>query len=107
MTKDEEMAFKWLISGEVGMSSKAMLAAALGIEQKNKRHPLDPYDFKRCLNMVDSVPFVKKYFYRVAYMSHVWANIIYNWDELEKLYSEESNTGSCPKMYARMKELGC
>jgi hypothetical protein len=37
----------------------------------------------------------------------VWKNIIDNWSELTRLYLEELPTGRAPKLYERMKALGC
>lgn len=43
----------------------------------------------------------------VALLSPVWREIMISWDSLVALYLEELPTGRCPKLYARMKELGC
>ncbi|MCK4666825.1 hypothetical protein KAU33_08750 [Candidatus Dependentiae bacterium] len=40
-------------------------------------------------------------------ISPLWNQIVFHWDELERLYYEEYKGGSCPKLYDRMRELGC
>jgi len=45
---------KWLATGRVGESSKAMAFCMIGVKG-GKSHPLDPADFNRCLLMLESL----------------------------------------------------
>jgi hypothetical protein len=40
-------------------------------------------------------------------ISEVWSKLVDNWGEFEFLYYEECGTGRCPKLFDRMKEIGC
>lgn len=69
-------------------------------------HPRDPSDFRRCMGLLEAVPDMRKHLSAMAKVSAVWAALVARWDELERLYAEESPSGRCPKMYALMRELG-
>lgn len=102
----------WLIYGERGISSEAMCAVFLGQKPSAKwmafgNHPKDPDDFKRCSDLLKTVPKAKDYMYKIAQISSVWKNLINNWDELEELLEEELPKGIAPKLYKRMQQLGC
>ena len=103
---------KWFIQGETGISSKALAAAVCGLEPDETRvkfgnHPADPDDFKRCVKFLDSVPEARLYLNRAKALSEVWTRLVEHWDELESLFREEYPTKSAPRLYSRMKELGC
>jgi hypothetical protein len=79
------------------------------------QHPHDPDDFGRCYRfylaaMCDHEGKCRDFTGKlalVAALSPVWKNIIDNWSELTRLYLEELPTGRAPKLYERMKALGC
>ena len=103
--------FKWLATGQVGESSKAMAFAMAGIKAKTD-HPLDPADFNRCLLLLHKHPGLRDFFPFVRDLSPVWAKLIDRWDEVEKCFVEEvglnwRNGHSAPKTYKLMKEIGC
>jgi hypothetical protein len=106
----DENIIRWLATGEIGESSKAMAFKALGQDTPNKSYPLDPDDFKRCLKLLKAAPLVRLHFPSIREPSPTWANIIDHWDELEALFIEEAGTDwntrwSAPRTYARMQEL--
>jgi hypothetical protein len=72
-------------------------------------HPHDPSDFGRCVQMLDAEPKLRGWITAMA--SHgtgdVWPKLVPVWSELEALYREEFPSGTCPKLYDRMKEIGC
>jgi len=108
----KEDVLKWFVQGETGISSEALAAAICDIAPddtwaKYGNHPADPDDFKRCVKFLDTVPEARKHLHKAAALSDVWARLVGNWDELEALFREEYPTKSAPKLYARMKELGC
>lgn len=105
----EKKVLEWFVNGETGVSSEAMAAAVCGIRQKSPwpGHPSDPSDFNRCVKFLKAVPEARQHFDKVAEMSKVWAALVEHWDELEKMLAAEWPTGSAPKMYERMKALGC
>ena len=108
--KDEVL--KWFVQGETGISSEALASAVCDIEPdktwaKFGNHPGDPDDFKRCVKFLDAVPEARQHMGKVAKLSKVWARLVEHWDELESLFREEYPTKSAPRLYERMKQLGC
>ena len=103
----------WLQNGDLGLSSKAIASKMTGInfvktEIWGLPHPRDPSDFKRCIDLLIAVPEFKDRLDEMKEVSPIWKVLVDNWGELEQLLLEESAIGPlAPKLYARMKELGC
>lgn len=107
----------WLQSDDTGLSSGHMafnLAAATNHPARHMtsqyaecRHPLDPEDFGRCYRMLRAVPEFRPHVGEMAAAGETWAKLASVWLELERLYEEELPTGKAPKLYERMKQLGC
>lgn len=104
----------WYVDGELGIGSEAMACAVLDIKLNEcdewvgfVSHPCDPDDFRRCVKFLDAVPEARQHMNKVAALSDVWARLVEHWDELEALFREEYPTKSTPRLYARMKQLGC
>ena len=68
---------------------------------------MNPDDFRRCMKLLDQVPEFRERLYEMKDVSEVWSRLVDNWDEFEKLYYEECETVRCPKLWDRMKEIGC
>jgi hypothetical protein len=95
---------RWLISGERGLSSMAMVVHITG-HGGDCRHPHDPDDLRRCRLLVESVPLIRHNLQRMADCSPTWARIIAVWVELCALMDAEApnwrqGTGSAPQTYA-------
>lgn len=99
----------WLISDDTGVSSKTMASVLCGVhyDKREWSHPHDPADFGRCHRFLQAVPLAKDSLARLKDISLVWARLVDSWDELTALYLEELPSGKAPRLYARMKELGC
>lgn len=99
----------WLASGNRGISSEAIASYLTGINFVSghwfSNHPHDPSDFKRCMDLLEAVPEFRPRLKEMAEVSPIWAELVENWDELEKLYKEEAPTGKAPKLYDRMQEI--
>lgn len=104
----------WFGSDHVGMSSAYMarrLAPLAGLVCPPHRlrdehaYPYDPSDFWRCLKLLDAVPALRLHIGAMSSFGPVWAAYVENWPEMERLYSEEHQTGAAPKLYALMKRL--
>ncbi len=82
---------KWFASGKVGISSKAMACAVIGLPQHgfDKSMPYDPADFNRCLLLLDEVPEIREKFDTIAALSKSWERLILRWDEVEKTFLDE------------------
>lgn len=105
----------WLKYGDRGTSSEAIVTVLTGVNIVNiapkgrLRAPCDPSDFGRCLGLLHAVPEFRDRLAEMMPRSPKWATIVYHWVELEELYNEciFEKLSRCPKLYDRMKELGC
>ena len=108
-----ELFAVWLAAGERGLSSEAIVQRLTGIKVNTGRdegaveHPHDPSDFRRCVELLESVPPARTYLPLMADVSPQWARIVDAWDELENLLSEEEHRadGKAPHLYQRLKQL--
>lgn len=108
MTKSiREKILIWYITGERGFSSETMARAVSEIGAKGGCHPLDPGDFNRCVKFLEAVPEARQHMHKIAKLSPIWDKLVSNWEELENTLKEELPTGKAPRLYKRMKELGC
>lgn len=101
---------RWMVNGNVGLSSKTMAFCALGVRQERTDYPLDPADFNRCLLLVSRIPEIRNAFPKITKLSPEWHAVIGHWDELESLFISEAGLGwsqesSAPKTYERMDEI--
>jgi hypothetical protein len=103
--------FEWADGPDAGLSSMALVQAVTGARvvknyDDRTRHPYDPSDFGRCYRVLERFPELRTGTGKIAALSPTWAALVDVWGELEALYREEEPSGSAPKLYARMKELG-
>ena len=81
---------EWLMNGNTGVSSKYMLAVALGGKVLKSRWgdstPSDEPDLGRCLMLIERAPSVRNCFPILRTASPVWAAYIDHWDELATIY---------------------
>lgn len=99
---------RWIATGRVGASSKAMAMTACGLPSE-RDYPLDPDDLNRCLLMLQAVPEVHDHFDKIAALSPVWGRLIERWAEIEAIFLEEvglnwSKGDSAPKTYKLMQD---
>lgn len=109
MENQEKKITKWLIEGDVGLSSKTMASIALGDEGCEINYPHDPSDFRRCylfLSQCIDWRNHKSLLDKLATLSKEWSSIRDNWIELLDLYNQEREKKSAPKLYKKMKEIG-
>ena len=91
----QDKVLEWLCtSNDIGLSSKAMAAAATG-HKAQADHPYDPSDLNRCIKLCTKVPEVKDNFHLVAELSPTWKKLIERWAELEKCFIEEVGYDWC------------
>jgi len=70
---------EWLLTGQVGESSKAMASAASGIACNSRNYyPRDPADFNRCLLLLEAIPEIKNFFSEISQYNKYWSRIIKN-----------------------------
>lgn len=95
---------KWLLSSDTGVSSKTICRVALGVKGE-MAPPRDPADFGRCYRLLEKIPELRDTMSQLPKQCPDWQPLVDNWEELERMWREESPTGRAPKMYERMKEL--
>ena len=104
-----ELATRWFLNGEVGLSSRAILAAALELPAKDVSYPFDPSDLLRCVKMLLACPFAIRGLDRLALTRPAtWGRLVPHWYELVNSLHDERGPGerwSAPKTYARMTAL--
>ena len=108
----------WLLTGEVGLSSKAICCAALGLPGEERwsghnnyyNYPGDPSDFRRCFLLLEAVPEVREPAFAVLSKAHEpWPELVAGWDEITALFLAEWGPNrdgeEAPKTYALMKRI--
>jgi hypothetical protein len=98
---------EWAEGRDTGVSSFTIWAVMTGLPSpmKSLDVPYDPADFGRCYRLLKLMPEWRPRLGRVTKHCARWRPFVDAWDELTALYEEELPTGTCPRLYARMKEL--
>ena len=98
-----------ILWSDYGESSLTLLAVHVGMTKKRPAVPSDPSDFQRCVHLFECLELDKEDIHilliRASHRHSIWGPFVDAWPELMKLYEEEKDSGKCPKLYARMKEL--
>ncbi len=102
---NKNRALKWVTGGDTGVSSLTIWAVMMGVKPEHGSYPYDPSDFGRCYRLLKLMPEWRSRLREVVMDYPEWRDLVHNWDELEKLFEEESPSGTCPKLYRRMQEL--
>lgn len=102
MAKEHLDPVDWLLSDDVGLSSKAILCHFIGKEVQDKYAPEDRGDFGRCMRLLES-PFAEGWIKRITEMNQYgeWAKLTPHWDELVKLHY----AGKHAKLTATIQQL--
>lgn len=95
----------WRKTDQVGASSGFMAAILGGSGPRDYAYPRDPDDFGRCLTLLEAAPSLRENLKDMANEGPEWAALIPQWDQLERLWREESPSGECPQMYKLMTSL--
>lgn len=94
----------WLKSDDKGASSKWMAHVCAGGPSVANNYPYDPDDFGRCYRFLRAVPEARENLHKLRDSGPVWSAYVDRWDEMERLYEEEHQTGRAPKLYALMRK---
>lgn len=99
---------RWLLTGHVGASSKAMAQHLCGFPCSGCS-PSDPDDFALCLMLLDAVPEARAELHRMAEVNRYWAALVARWDEIETTFRSETITPrvwfAAPKTLRLMREV--
>lgn len=98
---------QWILSDDTGTSSITIWAVMMGEYKGLARNniPHDPSDFGRCYRLLAHFPKWRERLIEVGNVYQIWMPMIERWDEMERLWEEESPSGKCPKLYKLMREL--
>lgn len=99
---------EWAESWDTGISSATIWSVMTGKPTFMHRFgtPGDPSDFGRCYRLLQKFPAWRQRLDQMSTAHPEWAPYVLRWDEMEKLYEEELPSGTAPKLYAVLKELG-
>lgn len=99
----------WLITGERGCSSNAIVQHLTGYPTRERSAPLDPDDLRRCRLLLDACPsLVRPFVERMGALSLWWSRLVEWWDDLCELMDYEiercpdPQRWRCPETYAAM-----
>lgn len=84
-TAPEVRARQWIVSDDVGTSSKAIWARMMGVGARHgcDSYPHDPADLGRCLRLLGLIPEWKPRIGEMAQSSIHWARLCSRWTDLE------------------------
>ncbi len=85
----KDKILKWLLTGKVGASSRAMACCFANIDAGERCHPYDPDDLSRCIKFLDAVPEARSQMDKLRSISVQWEKLVDRWDELEETYRRE------------------
>jgi hypothetical protein len=99
---------QWLLTGQVGASSRAMATHLCGVPCDGS-YPRDPDDFNRCLLFLEAVPEARDLLPRMAAVSPTWAALVARWAEIEAAFTDEvglnwRKSDRAPNTYRLMRE---
>jgi hypothetical protein len=102
----------WIVSGDVGQSSKTIWATMLGIDlgEDGTNHPHDPADLGRCLRLLELMPEWKPRVPELAALEPCWRALVEHWDNLASSMEDEVGIAwekgkSAPATYALMRTV--
>lgn len=96
----------WLASDDTGLSSLFMAYKLADGPACEEAYPLDPDDFGRCYRFLQAVSWTdRKDISAMAENGKVWQAYAKHWDEMARLFEEESPSGRCPRLYELMQRL--
>lgn len=107
--KDLAAIGKWLAYGNIGVSSRTMLAIALNPSLHYDRMcmdaPHDPSDFLRCCNLIEAVPSIRDDFERIGQIVPQFAGILREFDALCEIVERDRNSSGSQELYDRIQTL--
>ena len=78
------------------------------MEKEKPSIPYDPSDFKRCVHLIKCLNLnlkQERYLLNTAMKIHpIWKPFVKNWGKLMRLYNEEKECETAPKLYSHLKK---
>lgn len=112
LTSEYRAALRWFATDDTGISSEAIVYAALGIARRRwgDGYPRDPADLGRCLRMLKRMPWAARGIEKLARRNKVWRALKKRWAELEQSMIAEVGIGwekarSAPRTFDLMDKI--
>lgn len=109
MENKQMTLLEWIAKGRVGISSKTMWGAIMGVEVDRHDKPYDPDDFSRCWKLVTRCNVTKEQLQIIVDKYPYWKPYIDNWQKLTEMYernrAEKWVNSKEVGMYEFMQEL--
>lgn len=77
---------EWILNGDLGISSKTIWGALMGVKVIENDKPYDPDDFSRCWKLVKRCNVPLSNLKKVVEAYPYWKPYIDNWDKLTEMY---------------------
>lgn len=92
-------AVDWLLGGDAGLSSRAILRHMVGQLVEAWDYPGDLYDFGRCVRLLDRFPEWQDRVGEMAEYGEGWAGVVNRWEALLVVYRQHARHGDrdCPE----------
>ena len=103
MNKDKMI--EWIGSHKVGISSKTMWCAIMGVKCYEEGIPCDADDFSRCYDLYRFCELTQADLQKVANIYPYWQPIIDQWDELCEMYAAKNYSGVNERLNAMFDEI--
>lgn len=102
-----DLIIHWFLSGDTGVSSQTIVAAAYGVPTKIYRGdaPHDPADFGRCYRLLRRYPMLRALAFPSLARRAEWKWIVRCWDDLEKVYRRDLPTGRSHELFCIIQAL--
>lgn len=99
--------WRWLNSGDTGLSSRAIFYHMVGLIPRGEHadYPSDPDDFGRCYRLLRLFPAWRRRIHEMRTHGREWARLVSMWAEMEELYERDLPTGKSADLYELMSKL--
>lgn len=95
---------RWLAFGERGTSSETIVSYLTGLPVRDRYHPIDPADLRRCMLLLDACPSLAARFDEMRNASPEWSRLVDAWPKLTAKLREEMTAGDrAPETFTLMK----
>jgi hypothetical protein len=84
-------ALHWIVSDDVGCSSKTIWSVMMNVEYEDHMTPLDSGDFGRCYRLIKLMPEWESRLHEVAKKYDDWTPFVENWDIIKTKYESQLN----------------
>lgn len=104
---NRQRAMEWIANGEVGISSKTMWSALMGVPYDQADFPYDADDFRRCWLFAQTAELLPVDFEVICQVYPWWRNIYEIWHEMDVALANKDGHRiyeliNEPKRYARL-----